>query len=97
VVLLILLIPLFLVGIAVGIGRGGRADRNVVTITAAVVAAGGAGCAALCDGIRDDALGSFFQSYTLHFFSGRYPALAERLYPAAPPSPPPIPEPQPAA
>ncbi len=103
VALLVLLIPLFLVGFAVGIGAtAGGLTWNVVTITAAVVA--GAVALALLLYVLGFVMtpsAVFFQSYALHFLSGRYPALAERLYPLAPPAPapatPPMPEPQPAA
>ncbi len=99
VVLLVLLIPMFLVGVAVGIGAAaGGLTWNVVTIAAVVVAALVALAVLLYVlGFVMTPSAVFFQSYTLHFFSGRYAALAERLYPATPPSPPPMPSPQPAA
>ncbi len=99
VALLVLLIPLFLVGLVVGVGGAAAGlTWNVVTITAAVVAGGIALALVLyVMGFVTTPSAVFFQSYALHFFGGRYPALGERLHPPAPPAPPVAPEPQPAA
>ncbi|HXE74025.1 MAG TPA: hypothetical protein VNN18_00100 [Candidatus Xenobia bacterium] len=97
--LLLLLIPLIIAGVIVGFAAAAAGlTWNVATITAAVIAGLGViGLLLYVMGFVTTPSAIFFQSYTLYFFSGRYPALAERLHPAPPPAPPPMPAPQPAA
>jgi ribose/xylose/arabinose/galactoside ABC-type transport system permease subunit len=98
--IILLLIPMGIAGLAgYFIAQGMGLEWNLGTITLVVLLAAAAFhvlLAVVCFISVPPMV--FFQSYALHFFGSRYPALGELVFPPLPPSPPPLsPTPAPAA
>ncbi|MGC1415685.1 MAG: hypothetical protein WA817_10410 [Candidatus Acidiferrum sp.] len=92
IVILVLLIPLAILGVAaffIGKGAGIIWDTPAILLVSGLGMLGLAGILYVMGFVYAPGL-VFFQSYTLEFFASRYGPLANRMFPPSPPATPPI-------